>query len=950
MPYLFWLFFALIGYVSWSFPGHLFWGTTALVVYTYFGYPLILVILDRLLYSPIYKKDYEPTVTILIAAYNEEDNIGRKLENLLHLNYPKSKYDIIVASDGSTDNTTKIVETFANRNVKLVEFKNRRGKPSILNDTVPHCTGEIVVMCDARQDFDKNCLKQLAANFGDERVGAVSGSLNMKQSASSIGKGVDAYWRYEKYLRVKESAIHSATGGTGACLAIRKELYRPIPADTILDDVVIPLNVVRSGYRVVLDEEAIIYDKPSDNWEREFARKTRTLAGNYQILFNPLALGNPVFSAISFQYISHKILRLLVPPCLILMFIASAHLAYPGILIKNYKTPVKDNPYFYDYVPAHAPFKPTNMMDHHMNFIDGGKHLDLEFDNVPSFPPYEHTDNMSSPWSKYETVSEKDRIAAQPRNYFDLPITKNEFFKFAFFGQLLFYLLALLGFIRDRLKINLGILGKFMQLPYAFTLLHIAMIAGELRLISGRDTAVWQKAEEVIEGGIGRKWLTLLVDVILFNLAILLAIIIRSFGWPSIQNLRVFYNFNMPILQSVMAFTIFYIMGHHQYRAKNATPESLLKITHGVFLAVVGYLLLFFIKRDQLHYIDLTVDPIYHVRFSAWTLPLTLIVGSIFMIGWRGALKLIYERTKSKSITYSNVALITNTSIKPQLIDRLSNSGDPRRKVVGVITSGQSASGPISWLGDTSRLKDIIHQNNIQEIIVLSQGLSSNTILDTLSACDAQHVPCHIIPSKYDILASHPKITMVNYIPMMVLGRPELPGFQEMIKRSCDLTIGFAGSICALFVILFLGSYRLIKRQKLFDVKKIIGVDGELFSMLTFHGIQSKSPINLNSLLQTFNVISGKMSLVGPHPRTEDEYNRLEDWEKKYLSIKPGITGLHDAMSMQRLLMLESETIITIYYIRNYSILKDLAILGRASWNSLYEYETVEENDDMNNS
>jgi biofilm PGA synthesis N-glycosyltransferase PgaC len=305
----------------------IFWSSFLFILYTYFGYPVLLIVVAKLRSKPINKKSFTPSVTMIIAAYNEERTIRDKLENALSIDYPEDKFEIIVVSDGSSDRTGDTVREFSSRGVGLIEMPERSGKAHALNAAVPEADGEIVVFSDARQLYDRNAVCELVSNFNDETVGAVSGELHLiNQEEGSVSKGLGMYWKYEKLLRKKESQVYSTSGATGAIYAIRKELYRPIHDDTILDDVVIPMRVVLSGYRVVFEEEARAYDSVANTAKEELTRKIRTLCGNYQIFLRMSGLFNPFKNRIFLQFISHKVFRLLVPFALFSMFISIAFL------------------------------------------------------------------------------------------------------------------------------------------------------------------------------------------------------------------------------------------------------------------------------------------------------------------------------------------------------------------------------------------------------------------------------------------------------------------------------------------------------------------------------------------------------------------------------------------------------------------------------------------------
>lgn len=256
-----------------------------------------------------------PHVSLLVIAYNEGARIGEKIENLLQLDYPRDLLEIVVASDGSTDDTVARAQAYEAAGVRALAFSRRRGKPAVLDEVVPSLGGSIVVLADARQMFEREALQCLVAPFADARVGAVSGELRLHARLSETGvtDGVGFYWRYEKFLRLQESAVDSTLGTTGAIYAIRRELFEPIPADTILDDVVIPARIVRRGLRVLFEPRARAYDAPFVTASAELARKTRTIAGTFQLFARERWLLNPWENRIWFQTVSHKGLRLLLP-------------------------------------------------------------------------------------------------------------------------------------------------------------------------------------------------------------------------------------------------------------------------------------------------------------------------------------------------------------------------------------------------------------------------------------------------------------------------------------------------------------------------------------------------------------------------------------------------------------------------------------------------------------
>lgn len=303
----------------------IFFSSLFVVAYTYIGYPLALVFLSSTAARPVAKREIFPDVSIIISAYNEEQSIETKINNLLTLDYPRDKTEIIVGSDGSTDETYNILKKFAEeKGVRYTVSFQRIGKPAMINKMTKDARGEIFVFADARQRFERDSIKKLVQNFGDEEVGAVSGELIIEDNVAGAGRGIGLYWQYEKALRKMESDIGSMIGATGAIYAIRKDLFKYLPEDILLDDVYTPMNALMSGKRVVFEPQARAYDTASATAGKEFARKVRTLAGNFQIfsLFSDML--NPAKKGwLAVQIASHKLLRLLVPYFLLLALISN---------------------------------------------------------------------------------------------------------------------------------------------------------------------------------------------------------------------------------------------------------------------------------------------------------------------------------------------------------------------------------------------------------------------------------------------------------------------------------------------------------------------------------------------------------------------------------------------------------------------------------------------------
>jgi poly-beta-1,6-N-acetyl-D-glucosamine synthase len=294
----------------------LFWSSLFLILFAYAGYPICLYLRARLWARPVRRGSALPTITILIAAHDEEIHLPAKLQNLSQLDYPEDRLRIVVVSDGSSDATNKILAAWQNPALQAVILDEQGGKAIALNRGLAEAQGEVIVFTDARQTIASEALKHLVANFADPNVGCVSGELMIGQGEASSAHGVGLYWRMEKKVRYWEGLAGSTVGATGALYAVRKNLISPLPRGTILDDVYIPLQVVRQGQRVVFEPRALAFDPLTPDPKQEFRRKLRTLIGNYQLLqLAPWVLTRP--NPLRLQFVCHKLLRLLVPFALI---------------------------------------------------------------------------------------------------------------------------------------------------------------------------------------------------------------------------------------------------------------------------------------------------------------------------------------------------------------------------------------------------------------------------------------------------------------------------------------------------------------------------------------------------------------------------------------------------------------------------------------------------------
>ena len=321
-----------------------FWIAAALIGYSYLGYPAWLWLRSRWSPRPVRRGFVEssaaPAVSAVMVVRNEEAVIARKLENLLTLDYPQAKLDVVVVSDGSSDRTPAILADYARDSglptgaptrVRTLLKAVSQGKAAGLNDAIKLASGEVLLFTDARQQIESGALRLLLENFADLDVGAASGELMLGDPISGeTGKGMGLYWRIEKKIRELESASGSVAGATGAIYCARRSLLdeSPLPQGTILDDVLLPMQIVRQGFRVVFDARARAWDSPDLGESREFSRKVRTLTGNYQLLqLAPWLLSSE--NAIRFEFVSHKLSRLAVPFALLALLIASMFLPQP---------------------------------------------------------------------------------------------------------------------------------------------------------------------------------------------------------------------------------------------------------------------------------------------------------------------------------------------------------------------------------------------------------------------------------------------------------------------------------------------------------------------------------------------------------------------------------------------------------------------------------------------
>jgi poly-beta-1,6-N-acetyl-D-glucosamine synthase len=297
----------------------------ALIAYAYAGYPLVCALRARLFRRPMKRVSVEMEhVSVLIAAWREAATIGPKLESLARQS--RLPDEVIVVCDGSDDGTAQAAITAGDQHLPgrlTVIEKARGGKPSALNAAIAQARGELLIFTDARQPLSPNAVEVLAADLGDPQVGAVGGALELSGDAPA-----GFYWKYEARIREWEGRSGSTVGVSGALYAVKRALAAPLPEETILDDVLMPMRVRLRGFRVGFEPEARAFDRAAES-KREFARKVRTLSGNFQLLLLEPRLLLPFVNPSWFDFVSHKLLRLVVPWALLAALLASAFVAAP---------------------------------------------------------------------------------------------------------------------------------------------------------------------------------------------------------------------------------------------------------------------------------------------------------------------------------------------------------------------------------------------------------------------------------------------------------------------------------------------------------------------------------------------------------------------------------------------------------------------------------------------
>lgn len=384
---------------------YFFWIGIALLFYTYIGYGIVLYVLIKIkrIFSPgkeiSFTDEQLPALTLIIPCYNEEDYIEEKIKNSLALSYPKEKRTILFITDGSDDGTNDIIKQYDGQ-VKLEYKPERRGKNAAVNRVIPTIKTPVVVFCDANTALNENALKNIARHYLNEKVGAVAGEKRVKsEDGDAAGSGEGAYWKYESKLKSWDSELHTVVGAAGELFSIRTALYEPVPKNVIIEDFRLSMNIARAGYKVVYEPEAYAVESASASIEEEEKRKVRISAGGLREVAHFIDLLNFFkYGWLSFQYISHRMLRWTLAP-----------LALPVVFITNLLLALEGEPIYLVLLS----------------------------------------------------------------------------------GQVLFYLLALLGFLLRHSKISF----QKLFIPYYFYFMNFSVYKGLWRLIKGSQSVVWDKAK-----------------------------------------------------------------------------------------------------------------------------------------------------------------------------------------------------------------------------------------------------------------------------------------------------------------------------------------------------------------------------------------------------------------------------------------------------------------------
>ncbi|MBN2211776.1 MAG: glycosyltransferase family 2 protein [Sedimentisphaerales bacterium] len=323
----------------------IFWASLAVVIYTYLAYPALIMALARLMRrrsktaieASCMADDSLPTVTMIISAYNEQAVMEQKIANCLALDYPADKLLFAIGSDGSDDGTADILQRVHDTRFRILLHPRRRGKVRMLNDLVEDVHSDIIVFSDANTMYDPQAIRQLTAPFADKRIGVVIGNLELRDPQSAQACHAEgAYWRYENAVKAAESAFAAVPAVNGGIFAVRRGLFTSLPCQAITEDQVLGMKIMAQGYLCCQAIGARAWEYVSD-WRGEMRRRIRISAGNFQSLWLVREILNPFLGRLWFTFVSHKLLRWLVPFCLVLILVANTLLAgepfYGGTLL-----------------------------------------------------------------------------------------------------------------------------------------------------------------------------------------------------------------------------------------------------------------------------------------------------------------------------------------------------------------------------------------------------------------------------------------------------------------------------------------------------------------------------------------------------------------------------------------------------------------------------------------
>jgi len=305
----------------------IFWLSVLLIGFSYVVYPILLALAAKLFgksnnLSNFSEIENWPEVAIDIAAFNEEQDIKQRVENLLAQDYPADKITYFIGSDGSTDGTNKILSQFSDPRLKAQLFDVNRGKASVLNNLIELVEQPIVIFSDANTYFENDAIKRLVAHFENSKVGAVCGELNLFNPGNNDNKD-STYWRYEQFLKDKEGQLDALLGANGAIYAIRTLLYTPIPENTVVDDFLIVMNVAKEKYKIIYEKEALAHEEIAPSIAEESKRRIRIGTGNYQAFTRLYWALNPCIGWRFFSYFSHKVLRWFTPHLMIIALMSN---------------------------------------------------------------------------------------------------------------------------------------------------------------------------------------------------------------------------------------------------------------------------------------------------------------------------------------------------------------------------------------------------------------------------------------------------------------------------------------------------------------------------------------------------------------------------------------------------------------------------------------------------